>query len=459
MVKTQSNLVDLSRVQAGLPEGSHVLVAVSGGIDSTVCAHFLCKNRKRLSLSITLVYVHHGLRDAADSEAEFVQDLADQHAVSFFFERIDLEKGPNLQARARDLRYKALERIADENGYDRIVTAHNRDDQAETVLFRAIRGTGVTGLAGIHRQEGRIVRPLLDCSRIQIEQYAQKHGVTWCEDESNRSDKYTRNRIRHNVIPMLNEQLGMDVRPSLARLANVSRLEAQALDEVAAEDLARLMDQSNETELGIDIAGYGALGKGRRLGVLRKAWRQLTGSVARVQSVHLFSVDRLAFAANPSARVVLPDGLCAWRQYGQLKIGQKPEDAEVLTPIEMTGPGTYFFGDYQILWSEGAPEPAHFERDSLTVALDSDKLLAPLFVRTRLPGDRLRIFNGSGSRKLSDLMIDAKIPRNRRDRLLVITDSEAIVWVPGIGLDIRGVSSKKTGSAILLKVIEKIKES
>ena len=252
-------------------EGGKALVAVSGGIDSMVCAHLIASLRDDLQIKIALVYINHGLRGEAVEELGFVRSFAQKIDAPFFTEDLDLTKGAGVQERARLQRYRALERIAADHDFPWIVTAHNRDDQAETVLFRALRGAGATGLAGIPSQSGRILRPLLNESRKQIERYAADQGVAFIEDASNATDDYTRNRLRKNAIPALNDAMGLDVRTGLARLGTISALERDALDYLAAEDFNRVrVDEGQGVRLS--VSGLRALERGRRGCIVKKIY-------------------------------------------------------------------------------------------------------------------------------------------------------------------------------------------
>ena len=410
-----------------------MLVATSGGIDSSVLAHLVASSAKKLGIKMALAYIHHGLRNEADSELEFVKEAAQKLGAGFFFSHIRPAKGANLQSRARAMRYEALGKLADENGFDWIATAHNRDDQAETVLFRLLRGTATAGLSGIYPRSGRIVRPLLDWSREKIERYAKEHDVPFVVDKSNASGDYARNRLRQVALPVLNEVMEKDVRPNLARFARIALLEREALSELASIDLKQVGKTHSQGE-SLDIPLLGGLSAGRRLGVLRLAVLTAKGDLRQIESGHLLAMDRLLRSNNPSAEVRLPGNIFARRQYDRLVIEKAPIDPNEPAPIDILHPGTYLYGAIEV-HLEWIPqgEPGLTPQESRAY-IDVELTDFPFTIRGVRDGDRIVLAGRSGTRKLSDLFINEKIPRRIRPQIPLLCDAQGILWVPGIGV-------------------------
>lgn len=427
MGKKDNSLIDPNYVRELIPKGLKVLVGASAGIDSTVCSHFLAVNKDKLGIKMALAYIHHGLRAEADEESLFVNMLAENLRVEFYTRKIEVGKSSGVQARARKLRYEALNEIAKEQGCDLIVTAHNLDDQAETVLFRMLRGAGVTGLCAIRPVVGNIVRPLLGVTRESIEKYAKINDLSFLDDSSNKSSKYTRNRLRHEAIGCLNEIMGFDVRGSLARIAGISRMEAELIDEYTDLDF----EKANSDE-GLDVEYLKNLSKGRRFGVLRKAVKSAQGKFDTVDLEHINSIEKLVHSVNPSASINVPGGLIAQRNYGKLSI---IEDSGPISPpeaIEINGIGTYLYGEYKfvvqktergknMLFEGNQDENIHLNHNDF-----------PVIVRGNLPGDRIALKNAAGSKKLSDLFIDKKVPRGKRSLIPVLVSGKRILWIPGL---------------------------
>jgi tRNA(Ile)-lysidine synthase len=299
--------------------GHTVVVAVSGGLDSTVLAHVLVAGALRGGFRVAIAHVHHGLRGAeADADQASVEALAGDLGVPFAAERIApqaLREGipsrrrPTLQEAARELRYAALGRLAAGWGAERIATAHHADDQAETVLLRLLRGSGPDGLGGIpeRSRDGRIVRPLLRVPRSELACYARQVGLTWREDSSNASERYTRNRLRRGWIPGLAAEFNPRLLRALADLAEAQRRDSEWIrGRVEREVRARFSDEGSW--LRIDTKDWQMLPEALSRRLVRAALIR-AGAGRHVERVHLERV--LSFLARPSPgrRIELPGGL------------------------------------------------------------------------------------------------------------------------------------------------------
>ena len=365
--------------------GDNVVVAVSGGPDSMALLHALWEVRERLRLSLEVASIDHGLRADAAAEVAMVGERAAALGLPFFPLRVDVAaarraRRASLQEVARNLRLDALAALADAHGAARVALGHQADDQAETVLFRIVRGTGLPGLAGIPYRRDRFVRPLLDVRRGEVLRYLRRRSIPFIDDPSNADARFARARIRHRVLPALTQENPRIVE-ALVGLAAAARAGATgerpdvaltSLPRRAAAVVSRLKARGGSA--GIDVAG------GRRVEVIYGEARIAPrGNVAR---------------GAPQGRVVID------------------------------GPGAYG-------WSPGT-------RLRLAIgaeegAFDADRITWPLVMRARRPGDRMRPRGGRGSRKISDLMIDAKIARAARATLPILTTADDIVlFVPGL---------------------------
>ena len=322
--------------------GDRVLVAVSGGPDSMAMLHVLWEARERLGIALEVAAVDHGLRPAAAAEVVLVGERAAALELPFWPVAVQVrrERGQaSLQDAARRARLGALAALAVQRGARRVALGHNAGDQAETVLFRIVRGTGLRGLGGIPYRRDPFVRPLLDVPRAEIERYLARRSIPFVTDPSNADPRFTRARIRHHILPLL-----------------------------AVEN-----PRISEALIG-----------------LARAARGETAPPAR---------------AAPVFTSVRPE------------------------PMRIGGPGGYG-------WAGGTlriEEVATATPDDARGGFDADRLGWPLVVRPRRAGDRMRPRGGAGSRKVSDLMIDAKIERHSRELLPVVTSAEgALLWVPGL---------------------------
>jgi tRNA(Ile)-lysidine synthase len=302
--------------------GRHVLVAVSGGIDSVTLLHALSLVRESAELRLGVAHVHHGLRDgSADLDESLVAALAAQHGLGFESARIDPQRSregiaqrarPTLQEAARRLRYEALEGLREKAGADCIVTAHHLGDQAETVLWRLLRGTSPDGLAGIPpvSRSGRLVRPLLGVERVDIEAFARSEALRWREDESNESDAYTRNRLRRHWLPGLSADFNPQLLRAVGKLAEAQRRDSAWIARAVAEAWPDWIEPEGG-DLLLRLAGWGELPDALSHRLIERAVRALGGG--RDQSrTHIERA--LAFLSAPERHeggrsLELPGGL------------------------------------------------------------------------------------------------------------------------------------------------------
>ena len=390
----------LSRVQRTIREhglcdhGDRVLCAVSGGPDSMALLHALWELRERMGLTLAVATVDHGMRPEARAEAELVAARARALDVEWQLLTVDVRaaraarrgsssESSSWQDVARRLRLAALEAHARAVGARRIALGHQADDQEETILFRILRGTGVRGLAGIPYQREMFVRPLLDVGRAQILTYLRRRSIPYVDDPSNRDARFARARLRHQILPALraeNPRVGEALRAlgaDAARLAGgAATPEGPALNRRAAAVVERLRRARGGTRR-VDVAG---------------------------------------------AEVEISYGQVTWRP-GRVSAAAEPLPAA----LTILAPGDYgWAGGAWVAIREGEPVQG-------AASFDAELLSRPLRLRPLRPGDRMRPRGGRGSRKLSDLLIDAKVARPLRRLLPVLTTvDDEILFVPGL---------------------------
>ncbi len=360
-----SRLLSTIREQVLFVPGERVLVAVSGGPDSTALLHALVKLAPRLGITVEAATIDHGLRPEAAAECTEVARRCGELEIVCAVQKVDVHaaraRHVSWQDAARRARLAALEAIAQRRGCDRIALGHTADDQAETVLFRLVRGTGLRGLSGIPYRRGPFIRPMLDVRRSEVLRYLARRRLTFVDDPTNADRRFARSRVRHDWLPFLERE-----NPKLVEALLALASEARGLPHV---------DRPMARRPAAVVARLAASGHGTR---------QI--------SVHGGTVEV---------------------SYGQVKL-RRGRDG-------------------------GVGAPPRLELDQVTsppadgVAFDSDRLAHPLRVRLPRPGDRMRPRGGRGSRKLSDLLIDAKVPRPLRRALPVLEAADGtILFVPGL---------------------------
>jgi len=438
-----------------------VLIALSGGADSVALSWVLWKLQARSAWQVAgCVHVNHGLRGVASDEDEgFCRQLVARLGWPLEVVRVDLStrpQGRSPEAAARAARYEAFAQAAAALGATVIATAHTMDDQAETVLLRLLRGAGSRGLSGIRMRRGVIRRPLLECTRADVGAYLERLGETFREDASNRDESIPRNRVRRRVLPVLSEFSPGAVR-ALARCAALAADDEAYLSRVAGEALAAVSRPATGEVMYLDAARLSALPPALSRRVIRDALTHAVPSIA-LTGRHLEAVGRLAASPRPTGRLDLP-GLVVHRRGGLLDVSPAgslgAENAPVGFDYALSVPGavdvTEAGARISATSASGVDAPRTGSADAVSVQVGS--FVPPLRVRSRQPGDRLRPLGAPGHRKLQDVFVDRKIPRDRRDAIPVVVDAEGrIIWVVGVAVAHECRVTKPEGGMVILEV-------
>jgi tRNA(Ile)-lysidine synthase len=433
--------------QTGLVPGrSHLLVALSGGLDSVVLLHLFRFGAIVPALRISAAHLDHAMRADSSRDADWVSGLATAWRVPLRRDR--LADSPRSEAAARNARYQFLDTAARDLGADRIATAHHADDQAETVLFRMLRGTGVGGLSGIAEQRGRLVRPLLPYSREDLLEYAIDAGVHWREDPSNTDPRFARNRIRHRLLPALEaEWPGASVR--LARLA----ADAAGMESMIRPELERLRAAAVRAHAGgllLDRPLLQAYHPWSRARVVRDA---LTSIGARPDHAAVRAILRFLGDSSSGTGLDLVGGLRIERSFDSIAIRaiRAPDHRRPDRPLVVSGPGPgrgrARIGDriVRVAWGTAARSAGH------VAAFDTAELCFPLTVRGWRAGDRIRF--SYGSKRVKKLWGERRVARTRRESVPVLVDGEGrVLWLVGVARSIDALP--RVGHAIMHFTVE-----
>lgn len=412
--------------------GDRVVAAVSGGPDSTALLLALAELVGEWEIEVIAAHLDHGLRGAESArDREAAGRLAALVGVPFRAETLpagrlaDVPGG--VEQTARRARYEFLRRVAAETGARRIATGHTRDDQAETVLLRLLRGSRVAGLAGIRPVRGDgVVRPLIDVTREEVRAFLARRGVPAMTDSSNADDRFTRNRIRRDLLPVLR---GFNPRI----VAHLAALAETCAGQPGGEDALALalLRAHGDAEGGLPVALLGDLPVEARRVLVRVWLGQVRGHLRRIATAHLDALAR----CGPSGRTVeLPGGERVVNAHGVLRFA-RPEGPPAFPPaLLLPGQRVQLGRRWQI--EASAVERLAAAPDMPTslwqAVFDADHLRMPVTVRRWRPGDRMRPLGMRGHRKLSDIFIDGKVPRAARHAVPIVEAGGEIVWVPGL---------------------------
>ena len=390
--------------------GDTVICAVSGGADSMALLWGMFLLKEKLGIQLEAAHFNHKLRGAeSDSDAEFVRKFCDFHDIPLHLGAGNVVPGPKgLEAAARDTRYAFLRSLS-----GTIATAHTADDNAETVLMHLIRGSGLRGLGGVTPKGERLIRPMLDVTREQVEDFLNENYIRHVEDSSNHGDAFLRNRLRHHVMPLLRTE-NPSIAPGLSAAAQRIREDAELLDELA--------DQLDAGDVEALRRAPGPLRRRALEGLLRR------GGFAEPSAEHIRQAEAVVFSDKPSARVCF-GGVTLRRSYDalvlehrQILLESRPLPREGITPLPEIGLAV----------------------KTTCVAESGEGVICPqgqMVVRSRQSGDCLT--TKGGTKSLKKRFIDRKIPQWERSAVPVIADSQGVLAVCGFGTD----ESRKTGGA------------
>ncbi|HSK10693.1 MAG TPA: tRNA lysidine(34) synthetase TilS [Vicinamibacterales bacterium] len=450
-----------------LPPGARVLVAASGGADSTALLCLLSELAPRGGFTLAgLAHFNHRLRPAAGEDERFCRDLAAGLSLPIEVADGDVSAGArrartSLEDAARRMRYAFLAEAADRMGASHIAVGHTRDDQAETVLLALIRGAGPRGLAGMAARRGRIVRPLIEQSHDELVRWLSSRQRTFREDESNLDPRFLRNRVRHELLPLLRGRFSPGIVSVLARAAVIAGDDAALLDEQAAAALAGIVAAGADP--GATVLDAGALAAwppalARRVAAI--ALSRVAGGARTIGFDHAERLVALAAGAVrgpislPGQQAELLNGR-VWLRPRAGRSGRAPGAGLNSFRVPLSIPGEAVVPGGRVVSSELGPSPAWEGGHSfipavrerapgepvLTVragfgarwtAVVDARTVSGLTVRFRRPGDLFRPLGLGGRKKLQDFFVDCKVPRDQRDRTPIVVDgADRIVWVAG----------------------------
>lgn len=416
-----------------IEQGDIVIAGVSGGADSVCLLLVLAELQKKLPFAIEVVHIEHGIRGVESvADADFVRSLCDSMQVpfrqfSYAVPEYAKQNGMSEEEAGRSLRYQTFAKAAEGRAHVKIAVAHNQNDVAETMLLNLVRGSSTKGLAAIPPVRGNIIRPLLQVSRAQIEAYLTEKHQTYRTDATNLSTDYARNKVRHQVLPVLTqinvkallhmEQTAGDVREMEAYFEQKT-LQAIAQYVTMPENRVLLSDKVIEELEPILL---------RRL--LHYCICQCAGSSKDISRVHIEAVEVLLHAQVGKV-VILPYGLRARRDYEGICVEKVYCEMDAVPEVVQTTPLEQNT-DFSIRIIEKTEKELEFPKKKYTKWIDYDKIKNSLFVRARQSGDYLILDEKGSSKKLKQYFVNEKIPQENRNQIPLVADGSHIVWVVG----------------------------
>jgi tRNA(Ile)-lysidine synthase len=414
-------------------KGELILLGLSGGPDSVALTHALHTVAQNLGYRLAAAHLNHRLRGTeSDRDERFVHETCGRLGLDLIVERTDGlgPDTPNLEERARELRHSFLNRTADRLGASHIALAHHADDQAETVLMRLLRGAGMAGLGAMAEAgPGRLIRPLLGVSRVALLAYLNAIGARFVTDSTNLSTTPQRNRVRNELLPMLEREYAPGLRGRLAALSSELRSVHDFLAFLARNELKARLEAGG----ALGIGGFEQLHPGLAAMLIREFVRDGVGNLRRIERAHVEAMRRLCVAGLPNGVIELPGGWQMRREYQRVFVEHPRPCAHSAFAVELARDGETLVADACFVFRASTFEarPGIAMPACLSEALfDADRIDQRLIVRNFVRGDRIRPLGMKGDRKLTDIFIDKKLPRERRANWPLVVSGDEIIWIP-----------------------------
>ncbi|MBI4965715.1 MAG: tRNA lysidine(34) synthetase TilS [Desulfomonile tiedjei] len=436
----------LSKVRATIRQyrmiepGGGVVVGVSGGPDSIALINILNALKSETGFRIVAAHMDHGLREDSWKDAEFVREMCDKMDIPIEVVAQDVRamaanEGVSIEEAGRRCRYKFFEDVRISSGANVIATAHHMDDELETFFLRIFRGSSLRGMKGIAPVRGQIVRPLIRAERAEIISFLEARHLPYRVDPTNLETETDRNFIRNRLFPAIRERFS-NFRDPLRRTLAMLAQEDEFLD-AQAKKLCSEAVSGSEDSLVLDVEKLRSAPNALTARSVLLALYDSSGRDERWSRSHIQALIKALYSVNPSARLDLPGGLVAKREYQTLRIlREKPGTIPTALDMIVTGPGEVEFAEtgftlrFRLLEGDGRFPKA--PGGEATAFFDADKAAFPLTLRPFRPGDRIKPWGLDGSRKLKKLFIDMKVPAGLRRVIPLLVKEGEILWVPGI---------------------------
>jgi tRNA(Ile)-lysidine synthase len=437
----EQKVYDFIQCQELIEMDDHIVVGVSGGADSICLLYLLWGMREKLQIKITAIHINHGIRGIeAKEDEDFVRDFCQRLGIElecFFFDIKEIAKKKKVseEEAGRFVRYQCFNQTLEKYKKGKIAVAHHKNDQAETVLMNLIRGTGLNGLLGMQPKRDNIIRPLLGCSRMEIEEYLNQKNIPFKEDYTNALDIYTRNKIRLKVLPYIEQHINNKVVEHVSLTAKILKDEEDFMESFSQQVFRKLILEESNEWLSISIEKFKELHRAVKKRVIRIILLQIVGHLNNLESIHINQVLELV-EKQVGKNINLPNKVLVKKDYETLifmrnSISVKKES---IGQIKINIPGTHNLESLgKIIKTEvfEHKKDASIPKKIYTKWFDYDKIIGTLSIRSREPGDFIAISKVNGRKKIKTFFIDEKIPQEQRACIPLLTDGHHIIWIIG----------------------------
>jgi tRNA(Ile)-lysidine synthase len=444
-----------------LERGERMVVALSGGPDSTALLTVLAPIAKALDLSLIIAHFNHGLRGVeSDEDEKFSRDLSEKMGLSFVCGKMDQrkeKKGISPEDYYRRERYDFLNKISEDYQAHKIALGHNLQDQAETVLLNILHGSGLEGLKGfLPMRNGKFIRPLMEISRQEIISFLNEAGIPYRQDSSNKNEIYLRNKIRSELIPYLKEKFNPRIEENLAQMAEILRPEDEFIRQHVAHALKSSVIERQQDRILLKMADINKLHPAIRWRLFKTLLESLSPAKNGFSFIHIKSLDNLAQKCESGKKVDLPLRIEARREYDNLILERKKVcSKQIKYEYTMNIPGSLYVKERKItVRSELATKESIDFSGKNEVYLDLDKIQQPVIIRNRRDGDWFQPLGMQGRQKIKNYFIDHKMLRSERAEIMLIVDNLSVIWIENMRLSDRVKITAGTKKIMKLEILD-----
>lgn len=436
-----------------------VLIGVSGGVDSMVLLDLMINLSSDLKFEIGVAHLNHGVRGIeADGDMELVKDICMKHNVLFYTKTVDMEgygKQNKLtpEEAGRVLRYCFFEDLKNKYKYNKLALAHNMNDQAETIMMRIMRGTGIDGIRGMTESHNNLIRPLISVSRTEIEEYAKTENVRYRTDSTNLETIYGRNKIRLELLPYIEKEFNPKISESLVRLSRVISEDLDYINQQVADIVERLVSEKDNCII-FSINDFKKIDIRLQNRVLRQCLKTIQENLTGIEEKHIILFKKFIFDSKTGKLHDIKNGIKAKCEYDKCVIGKFKENKtyyeyQLNELFELDN--ELFKIESEIINVENIK---NYSKDLFVKCFDYDKISYALKIRNRRNGDKIRLLGMNGSKKLKDLFMDLKIPKDKRDNIPLLVTEDEIVWVIGYRISDNFKITNSTRKVLKIKILK-----
>ncbi len=447
-----------------LTDSTKILLAVSGGPDSLAMLDLFFSLQDEFEIEIAAAHLDHMFRKESKSEADFVESFTQSRGIRLFRKQVNLpeiikENNFSAEAAARRIRFDFFKEIVADNNFDLLALAHHRDDQAETVLLNLFRGSGLQGLSGIQAEAEvkgiKVIHPMLNFSKKEILKYCTENNLKPRFDSSNQKNIYSRNIIRNKIFPVVERKINSQAREVIARSSSLLAAENKFLEKLASREYQKVLKDKSEKKIVIDFDKFKKIDQVLQRRIYRQIYNSLNDNLDDLYLDHIFEIEKLIKNKKTGRGVDISSGLRVEISYSNLLFLKKDKIAAGFINKIRVQPGKEINIDENRMVKAELVDIKNFSfsDNQNQAAFDYHKLNLPLFIRNRKKGDNLIPLGMSGHKKVKDILIDEKVPKYKREQLLLTVDAEDnIIWLAPYKMSDEYKITKETDKVLILKL-------